>query len=74
MNVFPNILVKNQNFKKFRHSFVDEAPWRSGVVVTTTAQPYSTKPSSAPFQILLAAFQRFAIVMVRISDNGLSWK
>ena len=24
MNVFPNILAKNQNFKKLRHGFVDE--------------------------------------------------
>ena len=24
MNVFPNILTKNQNFKKLRHGFVDE--------------------------------------------------
>ena len=31
MNVSPNILAKNQNFKKLRHGFVDER-----VLITTT--------------------------------------
>ena len=31
MNVSPNILVKNKNFKKLRHGFVDE-----GALITTT--------------------------------------
>ena len=31
MNVFPNILAKNQNFKKLRHWFLDER-----ALITTT--------------------------------------
>ena len=35
MNVSPNILAKNQNFKKLRHGFVDER-----ALITTTLISY----------------------------------
>ena len=34
MNVSPNILAKNQNFKKMRHGFVDERPLITTALIT----------------------------------------
>ena len=49
-------------------------PWRHGVVVINTAQLQSTESELrfCEVQILLVVCHRFA--MVKISDNGHSWK
>ena len=39
MNIFPNILAKNKNFKKFRHSLVGER----ALITTTLICPYHWK-------------------------------
>ena len=35
MNVFRNILAKNQNFKKLRHSFVDERALKTTTLISS---------------------------------------
>ena len=36
MNVFPNILAKNSNFKKLRHGFVDERALIIAIIIISS--------------------------------------
>ena len=41
MNVSPNILAKNQNFRRVRHGFVDERALITTTYLPVTGNPYT---------------------------------